>query len=119
MKVAGFLKKLRRREVELKITDYINPDQELPVVRRRMEFAKSMLADPVFNDAIKFMNEAIMDEISEVDPLDTARLTMLRLRLQTVSEFPLTLSQFIDAYEQLVAIQREQQERIRRQEEAA
>lgn len=117
MKVAAFIKSLISGEKVVRLTDYIDPDQELPVIRRRKEFAQSMLADPVFNDAIRMMNEQIMDEMGETDPLDTKRLTMLRLRLQTVSEFPQTLAQFIDAYEQMVVEQRQRMEQIRQQEE--
>ncbi len=79
----------------------------------------SMLQDPCYNDAIRMMREQILDEMSECDPLDKETLGMLRLRLQTVNEFSLTLAQFIDAYEELVALQREEQRKYHNQEAAA
>lgn len=50
------------------------------------------------------MNEQILSEIASTDALDTRKLTVLRLRLETVSEFPQVLNLFVNEYETIQAI---------------
>lgn len=83
-----------------------SPDQ-LAKARRRMGVARELLRDPVFQDAIQFMNEQVVGEIAACDPLDTDRLRVLRLHLGVISDFPQALAGFVDEYEQMLVIRRE------------
>lgn len=84
-----------------------------------MSVAKETLHDPVFQDAIQFMNEQVVQDLANTDPLDTNTLSVLRLRLGVISEFPQVLAQFIDEYEQIETIRAEQARRDKQTEEAA
>ena len=54
------------------------------------------------------MNEQVVQDLANSDPLDTDTLTVLRLRLGVISEFPQVLAQFMDEYETMLAIRAEQ-----------
>jgi hypothetical protein len=84
-------------------------------MRLRTEFSKDLLSNQCFTDACQFMNEQIVENIAACDALDTQRLTVLKLRLELVSEFPQVLSMFIDQYEELkmMEVQREKNENLR------
>lgn len=84
-----------------------------------MSVAKETLRDPVFQEAIQFMNEQVVQDLANTEPLDTNTLTVLRLRLGVISEFPQVLAQFIDEYEQIETIRAEQERRDKQAEEAA
>lgn len=58
------------------------------------------------------MNEQTIQELAQTDVLDTDRLRVLRLRLEIISEFPQALSSFVDNYETIAAIRKQQQERM-------
>jgi hypothetical protein len=95
-----------------------SPD-ELSLARRRMGIAKELLRDPVFQEAIQFMNEQVVEDIAKCDALDTNRLTVLRLHLGVITDFPQALVAFIDEYEMMLAIRREQQDKFKSAEGAA
>lgn len=81
--------------------------------------ARELLMNRVFQEAIQFMNEQTVQEIAGADPLDTATLTVLRLKLGVISEFPQALSSFIDEFEMIEAIRHEQERREQLIDEAA
>lgn len=66
------------------------------------------------------MNEEVVQEITATDALDTDNLTVLRLRLQTITDFSFRLATFIDEYE-LIKFEeyKEEQERLLSEKEAA
>lgn len=112
---ADYLRRLRKSakpaKVSLRMTRPISETQESLVLRRRSEYAKELLRADPFQEAIQFMNEQVVEEIAATDPLDTKRLTVLRLRLETISEFPQVLSRFVDEYETIAAIREQYQRR--------
>jgi len=87
------------------------PTQEEPVSRARAEWSKQLLSSEPFQIAIQFMNEAVVHEIVAADPLDTAKLQLLRLKLEIISEFPQVLQQFLDNYASIEAIKEEAERR--------
>lgn len=91
-------------------TRYLDEETDLPIIRRRKEFAQSIIGDVVFSEAIQMMNEQIFRDIADTDALDSERLRVLRLRLETVSEFPVVLAMFIDHYEQIAAKMMQEQQ---------
>lgn len=108
--VAVYLGRLRRnrekgQRINLRMTRHISPEEETIVARRRADYAKELLGSEIFQEAIQLMNEQVVDEIVQTDALDRNRLAMLRLRLETISEFPQVLMQFVDNYETIRAIQ--------------
>lgn len=66
---------------------------------KRAEYARDLLGSDTFVEIIQFMNEEVVQDIAQTDPLDTGTLTVLRLRLQTISDFSFRLAAFIDEYE--------------------
>ena len=100
------------------VTKYLDERNDLPVIRRRKEFAQSLISDIVMSECIQMMNEEILHEIAETDPLDSDRLRVLRLRLETVSQFLGVLSGFVDHYEEIAARLLEEQEQYDQEEEA-
>lgn len=83
---------------------------EIPVARRRAEFARELLNSSAFVDSIQMMNEEVVAEIASTDPLDTDKLTVLRLRLGVISDFQSRLSLFIDEYQTIEMIKRQSRE---------
>lgn len=76
-----------------------HPDFQMSAAGKRAEYARDLLGSDTFTEIIQYMNEEIVQDIAQSDALDTDRLTVLRLRLQTVSDFSFRLAAFIDEYE--------------------
>lgn len=95
----------------LKLSMPVSDLQQASVARARAQWAGEMLRSESFQVAIQFMNEQIVHEIAATEPLDTARLQVLRLKLETISEFPQVLQQFLDNYALIEAIQAEEEQR--------
>jgi hypothetical protein len=111
--VRGFLRSLlrtRKGERTLMLGLPVKKEHLLLVHRRRAQYAKELLQNEAFQDAIQFMNEQIVQELTATKALDSEALLVLRLRLEIVSEFPQVLWQFIDEYETIAAI-KDQNER--------
>lgn len=65
------------------------------------------------------MNEQVVQELAAAEPLDTDKLTVLRLRLGVISDFPQVLAQFVDEYEMMLAIRKEQDDQFKQADKAA
>jgi len=94
----------------------LNPIHETQAARLRAEHAFELLQSSYFQEVIQAMNEEVVSEIANVDPLDTAALTVLRLRLGAITEFVDRLRIFIDEYETIVAQAEVEREREREEE---
>jgi hypothetical protein len=110
------LERLQQRESSTPPTRLSRGSSEDPakaesLARRRADMALEMLSNQVFQEAIQFLNEQVVEEIAACDPLDTDRLVVLRLRLGTISDFPQALSQMIDNYELIMQIRAQQDKR--------
>ena len=97
-----------------------HPDFLKTTAGKRAEYARDLLGSDTFTEIIQFMNEEVVQEIAATDALDTDKLTVLRLRLQTISDFSFRLAAFIDEYE-LIKFEeyKEEQERLLTEQEAA
>lgn len=76
-----------------------NPSFRASAAGKRAEYARDLIGSDVFVEVIQYMNEEVIQEIAACDALDTDTLSMLKLRLQTISDFSFRLSTFIDEYE--------------------
>jgi hypothetical protein len=119
--LSGLLKRLQepRSSDPMMLMPTPSEVDQLQRSRRRAEMARELLMNRVFQEAIQFMNEQTVQEIAGADPLDTATLTVLRLKLGVISEFPQALSSFIDEFEMIEAIRHEQERREQLIDEAA
>lgn len=91
----------------------MNQDLQLSAIRNRAQFARDLIGSEHFQEVIQGMNEQVLVQLSDTDPLDSDALQVLRLRLGAISDFVHRLDYCMSAYEEVLA-----QERMRlRQEE--
>ena len=113
--LSDLLQKRKQRgnelKMSLKLSMPVSEVNQASVTQARAGWAKELLRNESFQVAIQFMNEQIVHEIAATDPIDTVRLQMLRLKLETISEFPQVLQQFLDNYALIEAIQAEEDRR--------
>ena len=93
-----------------------HPDQRVSVAGKRATWARDLLESDHFQEVIQFMNEEVVSDIVETEALDTDRLTMLRLRLQIISDFQHRLVWFVEEYGTLLV---EEEQRQRSEEQAS
>ena len=66
------------------------------------------------------MNAAVVQDTLQTDPLDTGALTVLRLRLQVITDFCSRVAQYTDEYEAILFAEYEAaQRRLDEEREAA
>lgn len=66
------------------------------------------------------MNEEVVQDTLQTDPLDTGALTVLRLRLQVITDFCSRVAQYTDEYEAILFAEYEAaQRRLDEEREAA
>ena len=111
--VRSFLERMLFRQEEPILRPMDHPDFLTTAIGKRAEFARDLLNSPYFTETIQMMNEEVVQEIAATDPLDTDRLTVLRLRLGTISDFSFRLSTFLDEREQLEFEEYEKEQRRR------
>jgi len=78
-----------------------HPNYRKTAISKRAEFARDLLESEHYQEVIQFMNEEVIEEVAATEPLDTATLTVLKLRLQTISDFQFRLANFMDEYNQI------------------
>ena len=93
-----------------------HPDFLKTTAGKRAEYARDLLGSDTFTEIIQFMNEEVVQEILATSPLDTDTLTVLRLRLQTISDFSFRLATFHDEYE-LIKFEDYKEDLARREDE--
>ena len=81
----------------------VNPLLEDQAARLRADHASELLQSSYFQEVIQAMNEEVVVQIAQTDPLDTATLTVLRLQLGSISDFVSRLTIFMDEYATIVA----------------
>lgn len=98
-----------------------HPDFRTTTAGKRAEYARDLIGSDTFVEIIQFMNEEVVQEIHECGALDTDTLTVLKLRLQTISDFSFRLASFIDEYEAIKFedFQEAQQRKADEEQEAA
>jgi hypothetical protein len=112
---AAFIKAWRKNPQKgHRMTQFVPESDRAAVMRRRSDFAKAMLESAPFQEACQFMNESIVEDIASCSILDKDKLTVLKLRLELVSEFPQVLAMFIDQYEELEVIRKQRENADRR-----
>ena len=97
--VKSFLGRFMRGKETPMLHPQEHPDFRTTTAGKRAEYARDLIGSDTFIEIIQFMNEEVVQDIAQCDALDTDRLTVLRLRLQTISDFSFRLSTFIDEYE--------------------
>ena len=115
MNVKKYLQDIKK----LYLSPPIPEGYELSVSRQRMEGAKELLNNVVFQAAIQMMNEMLVAELADTGPLDNDTRTVLCSRLRLVSELQETLFQFINEYETIAQIQQMNLEKLQQEPEAA
>lgn len=85
------------------------------VYRLRSEWAKSLLTEDRFTDAMQLMNEKLLQELCESDPKDPAALAVLSVKASVIQEFGEELKEMIDTWE---AVLTDRHQRIARDREA-
>ena len=81
-----------------KLSSPVPEEHQLSVARRQAEWAKGMIGNRQFQEAIQLMNEQILVEMTATSPLDHPRLAALCARTQVISDFQHTLEMFIDEF---------------------
>lgn len=118
--VRSFLERFMRNRAKRMLHPMENPNFRKTTAGKRAEYARDLLGSDTFTEIIQFMNEEVVQEIAATDPLDRDGLVVLRLRLQTISDFSFRLAAFIDEYE-LIKFEeyKEHVDRLASEQEAA
>lgn len=81
-----------------KLSSPVAPEHQYSVARRQSEWAKGMIQNRQFQEAVQLMNEQILVEMTATSPLDHQKLAALCARTQVISDFQHTLEMFIDEF---------------------